>query len=340
MSDKNPFSRSFWRSPRPPHAFVLGRDRLVYVGPQEPAKKAVLGAAPALRAVARALPEDAFTPGPGDVPVAGPAVAGALQRLLAEVAVKIQAASLVVPDGFVKLLAVDVEDADRNHRETDEMIAWKFGRAFGEPAPPLRLSWHPAGPGATGTRILALAAPESAAASWEAPFEKAGIRIGALETGAFAVSALAKPAPAGDSFLVWADGDTATAVFFADGALRFARTRPVFGDAEEALHEIRLSAAYLRAGDGGDDLARALHGRARGRGRRRGARGIPEDAGLRRSGAARALRSRPGRERGAGRVRLRPGDPHGPRRPRGRPLTWPAASTSPAARSSTRAPRT
>lgn len=255
MSDRNPFSRSFWRSPRPPHAFVLGRDRLVYVGPQEPAKKAVLGAAPALRVALRTLPEDAFTPGPGDVPVAGPAVAGALQRLLAEVAVKIQAASLVVPDGFVKLLAVDVEDADRNHRETDEMIAWKFGRAFGEPAPPLRLSWYPAGPGATGTRILALAAPESAAASWEAPFEKAGIRIGALETGAFAVSALAKPAPSGDSFLVWADGDTATAVFFADGALRFARTRPVFGDAEGALHEIRLSAAYLHAGDGGDDLA-------------------------------------------------------------------------------------
>lgn len=255
MSDKNPFSRSFWRSPRPPHAFVLGRDRLVYVGPQEPAKKAVLGAAPALRAVVRTLPEDAFTPGPGDVPVAGPAVAGALQRLLAEVGVKVQAASLVVPDGFVKLLAIDVEDADRNHRETDEMIAWKFGRAFGEPAPPLRLSWHPAGPGATGTRILALAAPESAAASWEAPFEKVGIRIGALETGAFAVSALAKPAPAGDSFLVWADGDTATAVFFVDGALRFARTRPVFGDADEALHEIRLSAAYLSAGNGGDDLA-------------------------------------------------------------------------------------
>lgn len=255
MSDKNPFSRSFWRSPRPPHAFVLGRDRLVYVGPQDPAKKAVLGAAPALRVAQRALPEDAFTPGPGGVPVAGPAVAGALQRLLAEVAVKIQAASLVVPDGFVKLLAVDVEDADRNHRETDEMIAWKFGRAFGEPAPPLRLSWHPAGPGVTGTRILALAAPESAAASWEAPFERVGIRIGALETGAFAVSALAKPAPAGDSFLVWADGDTATAVFFADGGLRFARTRPVYGDAEEALHEIRLSAAYLHAGDGGDDLA-------------------------------------------------------------------------------------
>jgi hypothetical protein len=255
LTDKNPFSRSFWRSPRPPHAFVLGRDRLVYVGPQDPTKKAVLGAAPALRVVSRPLPEDAFTPGPGDVPVAGPAVAGALQRLLAEVAVKIQAASLVVPDGFAKILAVDVEDAERNQRETDEMIAWKFGRSFGEPAPELRVSWHPVGPGTAGTRILAVAVPEPAAASWEAPFEKAGIRIGALETGAFAVSALSKPAPAGDSFLVWADGDTATALFFGDGTLRFARTRPVFGDAEAALHEIRLAAAYLHGGGGGDELA-------------------------------------------------------------------------------------
>ncbi len=77
---RNPFSRSFWRSPRPPHAFVLERDRLVYVGPQHPAKKTALGAAPALRVIARPLPEDAFVPGPGEVPVAGPALAGALQR--------------------------------------------------------------------------------------------------------------------------------------------------------------------------------------------------------------------------------------------------------------------
>ena len=254
MSEKNPFSRAFWRSPRPPHAFVLGRDRLVYVGPQEPAKKAALGAAPALRVVSRPLPGEAFADGPGDIPVAGPAVAGALQRLLAEVGVKMAAASLVVPDGFAKLLAVDVEDADAHPRETEDVVAWKFGRTFGEPAPPLRLSWLSAGPGAAGTRVLALAVPEPAAASWEAPFEKAGIRIGALETGAFAVSALAKAAPAGESFLVWADGGTATTLFFANGALRFARTRPVFGDADEALHEIRLAASYLGDG-GGDDLS-------------------------------------------------------------------------------------
>lgn len=219
----------------------------MYVGPEDASRKAALGAALALRVVARPLPADAFTAGPGDVPVAGPALGGALQRLLAEVAVKVTGASLVVPDGFVRLLAVDVEDPDAHPRETEEVLAWKFSRSFGDPAPPLRLSWLSVGPGAEGTRVLALAVPEPAASSWEAPFEKAGIRIGALETGAFAVSALATPAPAGNSFLVWADGGTATTLFFAEGALRFARTRPADADAAETLHEIRLAASYVGA---------------------------------------------------------------------------------------------
>jgi hypothetical protein len=225
------------------------------VGPQNGSKKAALTAAPALRVVSRPLPAETFSPGPGDVPVAGPPLGGALQRLLAEVVAKIPAASLVVPDGFARLLAADVDDPDRNPRETEEVLAWKFGRSFGDPAPALRLSWRVAGAGASGTRVLALAVPEPAAASWEAPFEKAGIRIGALETGAFAVAALASPASAGDSFLVWADGETATALFYVDGALRFARTRPVFEDAGEALHEIRLAASFLGASAGGEELA-------------------------------------------------------------------------------------
>jgi len=248
LSEKNPFSRSFWRSPRPPHAFVLTKERLVYAGPEDPTRRAT-GAA--FRVLSRPLPDDAFTEGPGGAPVAGPAVAGALQRLLAEAGAKIPGASLVVPDGFVRLFATDVEDAEKNPRETEDVLTWKLGRAFGDPPPALRISWRAAG----GSRVLALAAPEAAAASWEAPFEKAGIRIGALETAAFAVSALASPVAQGPSFLVWADGDTATSLFFADGALRFARTRPVWSDAEEALHEVRLAASYLSASGGVSDLA-------------------------------------------------------------------------------------
>ncbi len=239
---RNPFSPAFWRSPRPPHAFVLTRERLVYVGPAGPVRRPALAAAPAFRVLSRPLPPEAFTAGPNGSPHAGPALSGALQRLLAEVAVKIPAASLVVPDGWVKLLVVEAEEPERHAREVEEMLRWKFGRAFGEPAAALRLSWQPAGAGAEGTRILALAVEEDAVSSWEGPFEKAGIRLGALETAAFAVSRLGARAP-GDRFFVWADDDTATTLVFAGGQLRFARTRP-FKEAGEAVQDVRLAVVF------------------------------------------------------------------------------------------------
>jgi hypothetical protein len=238
----NPFSPAFWRSPRPPHAFVLTRDRLVYVGPADGIRRPALSAAPAFRVLSRPLPPDTFTPDPDGSPLAGTALSGALQRLLAETGAKIAAASLVVPDGWVKLLAIDVVEPERHAREVDDMLRWKFGRAFGEPAPELRLSWRPAGAGAEGTRILALAAAERAAFSWEAPFEKAGIRVGALETATFAVSSLGARA-IGDGFLVWTDDDSATTLVYAGSQLRFARTRP-YAEASEAVQDVRHAVAF------------------------------------------------------------------------------------------------
>jgi hypothetical protein len=239
---RNPFSPAFWRSPRPPHAFVLTRDRLVYVGPADGVRRPARSAAPAFRVLSRPLPPDTFTPGPDGSPLAGPTLSGALQRLLAEAGGKIPAASLVVPDGWVKLFVLDAVEPERHAREVDDMLRWKFGRAFGEPAPELRLSWRAVGAGAEGTRILALAAAEQAASSWEAPFEKAGIRVGALEIAAFAVTSLGDRAP-GDGYLVWTDGDTATTLVYAGSQLRFARTRS-YAEAGEAVQDVRLAVIF------------------------------------------------------------------------------------------------
>ena len=238
---RNPFSPAFWRSRRPPHAFVLTRDRLVFVGPADGTRRSALSA-PTFRVLSRPLPPDAFTPGPDGSPIAGTALSGALQRLLTEAGSKVPAASLVVPDGWVKLFVIDAVQPESHTREVDDMLRWKFGRAFGEPVPELRLSWLPAGAGADGTRILALAVTEQAASSWETPFEKAGIRIGALETAAFAVSSLGARA-AGDGFLVWTDGDTATTLVYAGPQLRFARTRP-YVEASEAVQDVRLAVTF------------------------------------------------------------------------------------------------
>ncbi len=236
--------RAPWlRTRRPAHAFVLGRSRLTYVGPEKE-KRGVSGTPPAVRAVTATLPEDAFSAEASGAPVAGPPVLGAVSRLLAEAAVKLPAASLVVPDEFVRVLVVEVEEPERHAKEVEEILTWKFGRTFGEPVPPLRLSWRPAGPGASGTRVLALAVPEEAAASWETPFEKAGVRIGAVEIESLAVSSLGAGAIAGEGFVVWAHGATATAAHFEKGTLRFLRVRST-ADALAALQELRLTASYV-----------------------------------------------------------------------------------------------
>ena len=253
MNDlKTLFRRAPWLSTkRPAHAFVLGRGRLTYVGPENPGRPAS-GTPPAVRSVSSPLPPDAFVEGPAGAPVAGASFAGAVSRLLAEAAVKTPAASLVVPDDFVRVLVVDVEDAERHAREVEEILTWKFGRTFGEPVPPLRLSWRPAGAGAAGTRVLALAIPEEAAASWEAPFERSGIRIGAVETETLAISSLGATALAGDGVVLWAREATSTAAYFEEGGLRFLRVRPS-GGGETALAEFRATAAFVAPPAAGAD---------------------------------------------------------------------------------------
>jgi hypothetical protein len=254
------FRETRWlRTKRPSHAFVLSRRRLAYVGP-EGASKGAAGVPASIRVVTRALPADALAEGVAGLPVAGAAYAGAVARLLAEVAVRMPAASLVVADDFVRVLVIDAVDPEENPKEVEEVLAWKFGRTFGEPAPPLRLSWQASGPGESDTRVVALAAPEEAVASWEAPFEKAGIRLGALEIESLAVSSLGLSALGGDGLVVWAPGPTATVVHFEKGSLRFVRVRST-ADAFSALQELQMTASYVSprgtAAPGGTETALA-----------------------------------------------------------------------------------
>jgi hypothetical protein len=238
----------FIRSGRPRHAFVLTRTQVSYVGPPavRPARGAPAG--PPLRLVSRALPPDAFSSGPAGAPVTRASLHASLARFVAEAGGRVPSASLVVPDDFVRVLTVDVEDPEGRPKEVEDIVVWKFGKTFGEPVPPLRISWQTAGAGRNGIRVVALAVPEEAAASWEAPFEKAGVRIGAVETASLAVSTLAVPALGGGGFLVWSDGVSATTLFYAGGGLRFLRTREM-ADLEEGLQEVRLAASFVSTED-------------------------------------------------------------------------------------------
>ncbi len=236
--------RRGWGFRRPPHAFVLTEDRLVHVAlPRD--VRGVRGAGGA-KVVARDLPPGTFRPGPAGIPVAGPGLGQALSSLLPAKG-RVAAASLAIPDRFVKAATVDLDPgAGKRPRELAEMLRWKVSRLYGEPAPELRITWCEAGAAPDGgTRLLVLASPEETIASLEGAFLAHGIRIGALEPAALAISAIASLALAGTGLVVFTDGPTVSTVFLEKGAVRFLRTRETAADPEQALQEIRLAAAFV-----------------------------------------------------------------------------------------------
>lgn len=249
----------------PPHAFVLTRDRLVYValGDGVRASGPSLGGVKVRSAV---LPPGSFREGPGGIGIAGPGLSEALGQVLGkEARSDVAAASLAVPDAFVRAVAVDVEPAgERNAREVEEVLQWKLDRTFGDGAPALRISWQAAGPvPGGGTRILGIGTPEEAAASWEGAFAAHGIRIGLIAPEVLAIAPVAKRALGGQGLLVWAHGGTVSTAFFGDGALRFLRSKPEDPDLGEAVQEIRLFASFVAAAGadaGGEGAGAAVAG--------------------------------------------------------------------------------
>lgn len=236
--------RKNWGFHRPPHAFVLTENRLVHVSlPREARGIRPIGGA---TVTSRDLPPGTFRPGPAGLPVAGPGLGQAISSLLPEKE-RLTAASLAVPDGFVKAATVDLEPgAQKRPRELAEMLRWKVSRLYGEPSPELRITWCEAGAAPDGgTRLLVLASPEETIASLEAAFLTHGIRIGALEPAALAMSAIASLALAGTGLVVFTDGPNVSTVFLEKGAIRFLRSRETAGDPEQALQEIRLAAAFV-----------------------------------------------------------------------------------------------
>lgn len=257
MSTDGPLARArralkrSWGFHRPPHAFVLTEERLVHVALPRDARRGAGG----LRVSARELPAGTFRPSPAGSPVAGPGLLQALTSLLPSKS-RVPAASLAVPDRFVKAALVDVEaGAGRNPREVAEFVRWKMGRLYGDPVPALRVSWSPAGASsAGGTRLLVLASPEETVASCEAAFVARGIRVGALEPASLALSAAAAPALGGSGFVVFTDGPHVSTVFLEGGSVRFVRTREAAADPDQALQEIRLAATFVGGGPEGPGL--------------------------------------------------------------------------------------
>jgi hypothetical protein len=231
----------------PPYAFVLTRDRLALVSRKEIPDSG--GKGPGTLAVdAAVLPPGSLVESGSRGQLAGPGLSDVVGRLVGKFPKgAMHAASLSVPDDFVRIVVADIEPGgERNAAEVEEVLRWKLARNEGEGAPPLRLTWKVAGTvPAGGTRILGIGVPEEAAASWEAAFWGRGIRIGMLLPEVLAVAPLARAALGGAGLFVWVNGGTVSTAYFEGNDLRFLRSKPEESDPEASIQEIRLFSSYV-----------------------------------------------------------------------------------------------
>ncbi len=157
-------------------------------------------------------------------------------------------ASVVFPDSWARILAVDFETLPGSDDAAREMIQWKVRKLLPGVTAELDVVSRDMTPGGEGRRLLVAATPTETLRSVEQSFEAAGVRVGMLAPSSLVLfeglsGALAARA-GGDYALVHIAPDALVLVLARDGAPIFFRQRPIEEDPEEHEQEIRLSLSY------------------------------------------------------------------------------------------------
>ncbi|HEV7667666.1 MAG TPA: hypothetical protein VGS22_04015 [Thermoanaerobaculia bacterium] len=208
--------------PVPPHVFALDAERLRYAHlPRQ-------GDTFRFRSYRQAaLAHDTFLAGPLGGPLRDPRSfsdkVGALVRTLKEGGVAVKSASLVVPDGWLRVVFTESGDLPRNAAAIDEVLRWKLRRLVPFRVDDLRLNATEVMPLAgqeEPRRLLLGFAVEALLAQLEEAFSAAGVRLGLITNASLALaSALDGPVRGGTaeraelSGLVLADSGSYTLVF-------------------------------------------------------------------------------------------------------------------------------
>jgi hypothetical protein len=157
-------------------------------------------------------------------------------------------ASVVFPDSWARILAIDFETLPESEDAAQEMIRWKIRKLLPGITAELEVVSREMTSVGEGRRLLVAATPAETLRSVEQSFEAAGVRVGMLAPASLVLfeglSGALGARAGGDYALVHLAPDAFVVVLARDGVPIFFRQRPVEENADEREQEVRLSLSY------------------------------------------------------------------------------------------------
>jgi hypothetical protein len=234
----------FLKSPVAPHVFCLVPDGVTYAR--------VRSEGPAGFEEARHFryPTGTSAPGPGGVALpTREAIGEAVKAARALAGGRLSRASVVFPDAWAKIFAIELESIPDQSDAGREMILWKLKKLLPGHPTDLALVYVPMPALTDEKRVLVAATPRDTIDAIERAFEESGVRIGYLAPAGLALFEGLAPtlaAAASGDFALLHRSSGAMSFFIARGTVPiFYRQRPPETD-EEHDHdrEARLSLSY------------------------------------------------------------------------------------------------
>jgi type IV pilus assembly protein PilM len=252
--------------PAPPHVFALDERRLTYVRLERQAGRGF----ELVEHRSRELPAGAFVPGPlGGVLREPERLADLLGDLLGSLSVQPDRASLVLPDSWLRLSFLEVEELPRSPEPRLDVLRWKLKRSVPFRVEDLRLAASEVArlPGSPeGHRMLVAFALDALLGEVEEAFARHRVRLGRISGEVLCLREALRHLVAAEpvACLALVRSDSYTLLFTRHGEPTLYRFKNLEGGAEGQLRpgsvqrDVKLTRAFLAEQLPGEALGRVL----------------------------------------------------------------------------------